>query len=102
MLDLTGHGYRRVVLTVDDPEAFASEPARAPAGARLADLDRTQPSSTRTGNVSTGSYAGSVSGRPVVMSKREPWRGQTATHSSSSHTPSQSGPSSCEQRSSSA
>ena len=24
MLDLTGHGYRRVVLTVDDPEAFAA------------------------------------------------------------------------------
>ena len=24
VLDLTGHGYRRVVLTVDDPEAFAA------------------------------------------------------------------------------
>ena len=24
VLDLTGHGYRRVVFTVDDPEAFAS------------------------------------------------------------------------------
>ena len=24
VLDLTGHGYRRVVLTVDDPEAFAT------------------------------------------------------------------------------
>src|SRR5262249_27484114 len=35
-------------------------------------------------------------------SKLEPCRGQTATHSSASQSPSQSGPSSCEQRSSSA
>ena len=32
------------------------------------------------------------------MSKREPWRGQMATHSSGSHSPSQRGPSSWEQR----
>ena len=37
---------------------------------------------------------------PVRTSKREPWRGQMATHSSGSKSPSQSGPSSCEQRSS--
>jgi hypothetical protein len=24
VIDLTGHAYRRVVLTVDDPEAFAA------------------------------------------------------------------------------
>ena len=43
----------------------------------------TSPSSTRTGNVSTGSTAGSESGRPVQISIRAPWRGQTATPSSS-------------------
>ncbi len=47
----------------------------------------THPSSTRTANVATGSNAGSVSGRPVAMSKREPWRGQIAMHSSGSHSP---------------
>ena len=60
----------------------------------------TQPSSTRTGNVSTGSKAGRVRALPVVMSNRAPWRGQIATQSSGSHSPSASGPSSCEQRSS--
>ena len=52
------------------------------------------------GYVSTAMYAGSVSARPVVMSKRAPCRGQTATRSSQSNSPSHSGPSSCEQRSS--
>src|SRR6266511_2332206 len=60
----------------------------------------TTPSSTRTGNVSTGSYAGSDSGRPVRRANWEPCLGQMTVHTSSSQSPSQSGPSSCEQRSS--
>ena len=52
------------------------------------------------GNVSTAMYAGSVSARPVSMSKRAPWRGQTATRSTQSNSPSHSGPSSCEHLSS--
>ena len=39
-------------------------------------------------------------GIPVWMSKRDPCLGQTTTQSSGSQSPSQSGPSSCEQRSS--
>jgi hypothetical protein len=62
----------------------------------------TMPSSTRTGNVSTGSTAGSDNGRPVQISIRAPCRGHTAIPSSASKSPSQSGPSSWEQRSSSA
>src|SRR5262249_43426618 len=62
----------------------------------------TIPSSTTTGNVSTGKTAGSDSAAPVRMSMCEPCRGQTAKPSSASNSPSQSGPSSCEQRSSSA
>src|SRR5262245_5486640 len=62
----------------------------------------TIPSSTTTGNVSTGNTAGSVNAAPVRMSMCEPCRGQTAKPSSASNSPSQSGPSSCEQRSSSA
>ncbi len=58
------------------------------------------PSTICTGNVSTGSYAGSDSGRPLASSNAEPWRGQTTVHVSRSQSPSQSGPSSCEQRSS--
>src|SRR5262249_5796306 len=60
----------------------------------------TIPSSTRTGKVSTGSKAGSDSGSPVRRSKLEPCRGHTTVRSSGSQSPSQSGPSSCEQRSS--
>src|SRR5262245_53235913 len=62
----------------------------------------TTPSSTTTGNVSTGMTAGSDSGRPEQMSNCDPWRGQITTPSSRSNSPSQSGPSSWEQRSSSA
>src|SRR5207245_2420153 len=58
------------------------------------------PSSTRTGKVSTGWYAGRVSGRPERMSKFAPCLGQMTTPDSGSKSPSQSGPSSCEQRSS--
>ena len=39
----------------------------------------TTPSSTTTGNVSTGWYAGRESGRPEQMSNSEPWRGQITT-----------------------
>src|SRR5436190_10916367 len=60
----------------------------------------TIPSSTRTGKVSTGNTAGSVSGRPLRMSMFAPCRGQTAYPSSASKSPSHSGPSSWEQRSS--
>src|SRR5439155_4724631 len=60
------------------------------------------PSSTRTGKVLTGCTAGSVRARPLRMSMFAPCRGQIATPSSQSKSPSQSGPSSCEQRSSSA
>ena len=38
------------------------------------------PSSTDTGKVSTGTYAGSVRGFPVRRSKREPWRGHSTVH----------------------
>ena len=40
------------------------------------------PSSTDTGNVSTGTYAGSVRGFPVRRSKREPWRGHSTVQCS--------------------
>src|SRR5581483_10029911 len=60
----------------------------------------TTPSSTTTGYVSTGSNAGSDSGLPVARSNAEPWRGQMTRQVSCSHSPSASGPSSCEQRSS--
>jgi hypothetical protein len=60
----------------------------------------TIPSSTTTGNVSTGKAAGKVSAAPVRMSICDPCRGQTANPSSMSKSPSQSGPSSCEHRSS--
>src|SRR5438128_3770416 len=71
-----------------------------PAAPRLAHatLTLTIPSSTRTGKVSTGSTAGRVSGRPVRMSMCAPCRGQTAYPSSTSKSPSASGPSSCEHR----
>src|SRR5262249_60367659 len=58
------------------------------------------PSTTRTGYVSTGSVAGSEIGRPVESSNCEPCLGQTTQQRSASQSPSQSGPSSCEQRSS--
>src|SRR3954449_889825 len=59
-------------------------------------------STTRTGNVSTGTYAGSVFGLPVCRSNSDPWRGHSTVQFSGSSSPSASGPSSCEQRSSSA
>src|SRR3954454_2015233 len=57
-------------------------------------------STTRTGNVSTGTYAGSVFGLPVRRSNSDPWRGHSTVQFSGSSSPSASGPSSCEQRSS--
>ena len=45
------------------------------------------PSSTDTGKVSTGTYAGSVRGFPVRRSKREPWRGHSTVHVSWSNSP---------------
>src|SRR3954452_2776230 len=57
-------------------------------------------STTRTGNVSTGTYAGNVFGLPVRRSNSDPWRGHSTVQLSGSSGPSASGPSSCEQRSS--
>src|SRR4051812_40229817 len=57
-------------------------------------------STTRTGNVSTGTYAGNVLGLPVRRSNSDPWRGHSTVQFSGSSSPSASGPSSCEQRSS--
>src|SRR3954454_5383392 len=58
------------------------------------------PSSTETGNVSTGTYAGRVRGFPVRRSNSEPWRGHSTVQRSGSTSPSSRIPSSCEQRSS--
>src|SRR4029079_11350338 len=58
------------------------------------------PSSIATGNVSTGTYAGSVRGFPVRRSKREPWRGHSTVQGSWSNSPWTRSPSSWEQRSS--
>ncbi len=52
------------------------------------------------GTLRPASNAGSVIGMPVSRSNREPCRGQTTTHASGSQSPSASGPSSCEHRSS--
>src|SRR5262249_12995808 len=60
----------------------------------------TSPSSIRASKVSTGTYAGSVLGLPVRTSNSEPWRGHSTVQASASNSPSASGPSSCEQRSS--
>ena len=57
-------------------------------------------SSMAIGNVCTGRKAGRVFGLPVVRSKREPWRGHSTVQAAGSNSPSASGPSSCEQRSS--
>src|SRR3954449_7645715 len=57
-------------------------------------------SSTTTGNVSTGTYAGRVVGFPVCRSNSEPWRGHSTVHVAGSNSPSASVPLSCEQRSS--
>ena len=57
-------------------------------------------SSMAIGNVCTGVKAGSVFGLPVVRSKREPWRGHSTVQAAGSNSPSASGPSSWEQRSS--
>src|ERR1700741_688731 len=57
-------------------------------------------SSMITGYVSTGTYAGKVNGLPVFRSNSDPCRGHSTVQLSGSNSPSASGPSSCEQRSS--
>ena len=71
VLDLTGSRVSPSRPHRGRSRVLRAEAARAPA-ATARPRRRTQPSSTRTGKVSTGWKAGSVSAAPVVMSNRAP------------------------------
>src|SRR3954468_7682330 len=83
---LVAHGPAPLLVVVGDVERVG----RRPAARRLyysTTSTWTTPSSTVTRYVSTGSKAGSESGRPLVRSNADPCRGQITRQSSSSHSP---------------
>ena len=95
---LVGDRPAPLLVVVRDVERVARRPAAGRLSADV-DTDDAVDDPHRDTSRPAGTRAATAAA-PVESSNAEPWRGQTTVHVSWSQSPSQSGPSSCEQRSS--